>query len=95
MSNEETIANLKSTRTEIQLRNKSLRARIKHKRNELEGYLKEAERFNEEIKKLESEISENNKRFFEAGSELEKLTGQKRMSHYDIVLLNHNPVERQ
>lgn len=80
------IANLKSTRTEIQLRNKALRSRIKYKRQQLEQYLKEAERYNEEMKKLESEISENNKRFFEAGTELEKLTGQKRMSHYDIVL---------
>lgn len=80
------IANLKSTRTEIQLRNKVLRAQIKRNRAQLENYLKEAERYNEQMKKLESEISENNKRFFEAGTELEKLTGQKRMLHYAIVL---------
>ena len=86
MGNEAKVAELKSTRIEIQLRNKALRQQLKHNRAKLEDYLKEAERYNEQYKKAEKEISANNKRFYEAGTELEELTGQKRMFHYDIVL---------
>lgn len=62
-----TTAEIKAERTAIEEQNKSLRQRLNKKRQQLEDYLKEAERYNQDMRYIQDLISKNNDRYFELG----------------------------
>lgn len=66
-------------RKSIQEQNKALAVSRKWHQQKFEEHLKTAQEYAEKVKGIDAEISENNKRFFNKGTELEELTGTKRI----------------
>lgn len=79
--NEEQIKTLQRERTAISHRNKELKLTQKWHRAKAEELLKDATEHLKKVKDADEEMSENNKKYFDKGTELETLTGKKRIEN--------------
>ena len=76
---EEKVTSLFEDRKAISQRNRQLKASIEWHRRKAEDYMKEASEHLKKVREAESELSSNSKKFFDKGTEIEKLTGVKRI----------------
>ena len=79
--NEEKIKTLQRERNAISHRNKELKLSQKWHRAKAEELLKEATEHLQKVKIVDEEMSENNRKYFDKGTELETLTGIKRIEN--------------
>lgn len=79
--NSEKISVLKEQRAELSNRNRALKNMSKYHKQKMEDCLKDAQDHMKKMKSADEERTANNKIYFDKGTELEELTGEKRIDY--------------